>query len=75
MTIEIALIILGLALAACYVVFEYQKLATPPYQEPVKYPEDDGALTPAQLDQIKDTLEPTPLNPKAAWPFPSGNKP
>ena len=36
MTIEIALIILGLALAACYVVLEYQKLAKPPYQEPVK---------------------------------------
>ena len=36
MTIEIALIILGLALAACYIVLEYQKLATPPYQEPVK---------------------------------------
>ena len=36
MTIEITLIILGLALAACYVVLEYQKLAKPPYQEPVK---------------------------------------
>jgi hypothetical protein len=36
MTIEIALIILGLALAACYIVLEYQKLAKPPYQEPVK---------------------------------------
>jgi hypothetical protein len=36
MTIEIALIIIGLALAACYVVLEYQKLAKPPYQEPVK---------------------------------------
>jgi len=36
MTIEITLIILGLCLAVCYVVLEYQKLAKPPYQEPVK---------------------------------------
>jgi hypothetical protein len=70
MTIEIALIILGLALAACYVVFEYQKLANPPYQEPVKYEQDSGALTKAQLDQIKDTVESTAINPQAAWPFP-----
>jgi hypothetical protein len=75
MTIETVLIIIGLCLAACYVVFEYQKLATPPYQEPVKYPQDDGALTESQIAQIKDTIEPTPLNPKAAWPFPSGDKP
>jgi hypothetical protein len=75
MTIEITLIILGLALAACYVVLEYQKLAKPPYQEPVEYPQDDGALTSAQLEQIKDTVEPTPINPQATWPFPSGSKP
>ena len=36
MTIEVVLIIIGLCLAACYVVLEYQKLAVPPYQEPVK---------------------------------------
>lgn len=75
MTIEITLIILGLALAACYIVLEYQKLAKPPYQEPVGYKQDDGALTSSQLEQIKDTVEPTPINPKAAWPFPSGDKP
>ena len=40
MTIEVVLIIIGLCLAACYVVFEYQKSATPPYQEPVT-PESD----------------------------------
>ena len=40
MTIEVVLIIMGLCLAACYVVFEYQKSATPPYQEPVA-PEPD----------------------------------
>jgi hypothetical protein len=39
------------------------------------YKQDDGALTSSQLEQIKDTLEPTVLNPKAAWPFPSGSKP
>ena len=106
MTIEILLIILGLALAACYVVLEYQKLAKPPYQEPVKpdmveqwkaatkadtldnidawnmkigdkiwYKPDSGALTPAQLEQIKDSVEPTAINPQAAWPFPTGRQP
>ena len=106
MTIEIALIIIGLALAACYVVLEYQKLAKPPYQEPVKpdmaeqwvaatkadtldnidswnakigdkiwYKQDSGPLTESQLEQIKDTVEATRINPQAAWPFPSGPKP
>ena len=28
-----------------------------------------------ELEQIKDTVEPTPINPKATWPFPSGDKP
>jgi hypothetical protein len=75
MTIETTLIIIAFCLAICYVVFEYQKLAIPPYQKPVEYPQDDGALTPDQITQIKDSVEPTPLNPKAAWPFPSGDKP
>ena len=35
------------------------------------YKPDSGALSPAQLEQITDTV----LNPKAAWPFPSGPKP
>ena len=110
MTIETVLIIMGLCLAACYVVFEYQKSATPPYQESVEpepepdlseqwvkatkadtldnidkwnakvgdkiwYKPDDGALTPAQIAQIKETVEPTVLNPQAAWPFPVGRQP
>jgi hypothetical protein len=75
MTIETTLIILGFCLFACYLVFEWQKAAIPPYQEPVEYSQDDGALTPAQIEQIKDSLEPTPLNPQAAWPFPHGRKP
>jgi len=89
MTIEILLIILGLALAACYVVLEYQKLAKPPYQEPVKpdMVEQWKAATKADtLDNIdnwnakvgdkiwhkqpEETLEPTTINPQAAWPFP-----
>jgi hypothetical protein len=89
MTIEITLIILGLALAACYVVLEYQKLAKPPYQEPVKpdMAEQWKAATKADtLDNIDNwnakvgdkiwhkeaipELEPTPINPQAAWPFP-----
>ena len=79
MTIETTLIILGFCLFACYLVYKWQdatiEAAIPPYQEPVKYPQDDGALTESQLEQIKDSLEPTPLNPQAAWPFPSGSKP
>jgi len=94
MTIEIALIILGLALAACYVVLEYQKLAKPPYQEPVKpdMAEQWVAATKADtLDNIDSwnakvgdkiwhkeaaaELEPTPINPQATWPFPTGRQP
>ena len=104
MTIEVVLIIMGLCLAACYVVFEYQKSATPPYQEPVApepdlseqwvaatkadtldnidkwnakvgdkiwYKPDDGALTEAQVAQIKETA----VIPQAVWPFPQGPKP
>jgi hypothetical protein len=74
MTIEALLIIVGLCLFCCYFVFEYQRAAIPPYQEPLKYPEDDGPLTPAQLEQIKDSVEPTAINPQAAWPFPTGSK-
>ena len=72
MTVETTLIIIGFCLFACYLVFEWQKAAIPPYQEPVGYPQDEGALTESQLEQITaDTV----LNPKAAWPFPSGDKP
>ena len=106
MTIETVLIIIGLCLAACYVVFEYQNAATPPYQEPVVpepetdlseqwvkatkadtldnidkwnakvgdkiwYKPDDGALTEAQVAQIKETV----VVPQAVWPFPQGPKP
>jgi hypothetical protein len=109
MTIELLLIIIGLCLAACFLVFKWQEsvvdLAVPPYQEPVKpdmaeqwvatnkesldnidtwnakigdkiwYKPDSGPLTAAQVAQIKDTVEPTPLNPQAAWPFPVGRQP
>ena len=55
MTIEVVLIIIGLCLAACYVVLEYQKLAVPPYQEPVE-PEPD--LTQQWVQATKaDTLD------------------
>jgi hypothetical protein len=94
MTIEITLIIIGLCLAACYIVLEYQKLAKPPYQEPVKpdMAEQWKAATKADtLDNIDNwnakigdkiwhkeataELEPTPINPQAAWPFPTGRQP
>ncbi len=71
MTVEALLIIIGLCLFVCYFVFEYQKAAIPPYQEPVK---------PDMVEQWKAAtkeakLEPTPLNPQAAWPFPTGRQP
>jgi len=94
MTVEALLIIIGLCLFACYFVFEYQKAAIPPYQEPVKPDMVDQwkAATKADtLDNIDSwnakvgdkiwhkeaipELEPTPLNPQAAWPFPTGRQP
>ena len=99
MTVEALLVIIGLCLFCIYFVFEYQRAATPPYQEPIK-PEPDMAeqwvaatasAKPETLDNIdkwnakigdkiwyKESaakLEPTELNPQAAWPFPSGPKP
>lgn len=63
MTVELALAICVGAAYACYLVWKWQEaavdMAVPPYQEPVQ----------------KTEPEPTPLNPKAAWPFPSGDKP
>jgi len=63
MTVEALLIIVGLCLFCCYFVFEYQKAAVPPYQEPLE-PEPEV-----------EAVEPTPINPQAAWPFPRGPKP
>jgi hypothetical protein len=79
MTIETAIILFVAAAFCCYLVYRWQEaavdMAIPPYQEPVGYKQDDGALTESQLNQIKDSLEPTALNPQAAWPFPHGDKP
>lgn len=67
MTVEIALLIVVAAGFMCYLVWKWQEavvdMADPPYQEPVK------TLKPGaeELD--------THLNPKATWPFPSGEKP
>ena len=65
MNIETALAIVVGASWACYLVWKWQEavvdLADPPYQAPVK------------TEAVE--VEPTPLNPKAAWPFPSGDKP
>jgi hypothetical protein len=60
MTVELALAIVVGAAFACYLVWQWQGAAPiPPYQEPVEQTQP----------------EPTALNPKAAWPFPSGDKP
>jgi hypothetical protein len=71
MTVEALLIIIGLCLFVCYFVFEYQKAAIPPYQEPVK---PDMAEQWVEVNK-EAKLEPTPLNPQAAWPFPTGRQP
>lgn len=74
MTIEALLIIVVFAAFCCYLVYRWQEsavdgnMAPPPYQEPVK------AECPLGHTAV-DKLEPTILNPKAAWPFPSGDKP
>jgi hypothetical protein len=44
------------------------------------YKQDSGPLTQEQIEQIENTaaeykLEPTALNPQAAWPFPVGRQP
>ena len=94
MTIELLLFIIAGCLVACYFVFEYQKTAIPPYQEPVKpdMSEQWKAATKADtLDNIDSwnakvgdkiwhkeaaaELEPTPINPQATWPFPTGRQP
>ncbi len=71
MTLEILLLHIAILAACWYMILEYPKLAIPPYQEPVK-PDMPGQWK----DGPKaDTLEPTVLNPQAAWPFPRGPKP
>jgi hypothetical protein len=68
MTIETALAIVVGASWGCYLVWKWQEavvdLADPPYQAPVE----------AAKAEVKAELD-TQLNPKAAWPFPSGDKP
>ena len=65
MTVEIALAIVVAAAFCCYLVWKWQEaavdMAVPPYQEPVK--------------QEAEEPEPKPLNPQAAWPFPTNTKP
>ena len=81
MTVEALLLIIGLCLLCIYFIFEYQRAAIPPYQEPLKCTGDCGqgryctCTQPSVLKEAVDELEPTPLNPQAAWPFPSGSKP
>jgi hypothetical protein len=74
MTIEVLLIIIAVAIIACYLVFRWQdsviNTAIPPYQEPVK---PDMAEQWVAATSVK--LEPTPVNPQATWPFPHGGKP
>jgi hypothetical protein len=98
MTIEVLLIIIAVAIIACYLVFRWQdsviNTAIPPYQEPVKpdMVEQWKAATKADTFDNIDSwnakvgdkiwhkeaaaeLEPSAINPQAAWPFPQGPKP
>jgi hypothetical protein len=65
MMLETALAIVVGAAWACYLVWKWQEaaFAPPPYQPPV---ED-------KTEAVEDAE--TPLNPKAAWPFPTSTKP
>lgn len=67
MQLETALAIVVGAAWGCYLVWKWQEaaFAPPPYQEPVKT---------ESVEQEEPDTE-TPLNPKAAWPFPTSTKP
>jgi hypothetical protein len=68
MMLETALAIVVGAAWACYLVWKWQEaaFAPPPYQPPVE-DKTEKSEPPTELD--------TPLNPKAAWPFPTSTKP
>lgn len=65
MTVELALAIVVAAAFCCYLVWKWQEAAV------------DGGMAPEPYPvPVADKVElDTPLNPKAAWPFPSGDKP
>ena len=69
MTVEIALAICVAAAFCCYLVWKWQEaavdMAIPPYQEPVKQ----------EVVESEPETESKPLNPQAAWPFPTNTKP
>ena len=77
MTIETLAIIIVFCLFCCYLVYRWQEaaMAPPPYQEPVAPEPDMATQWVAVNKESLDKLEPTPLNPQAAWPFPQGPKP
>lgn len=79
MTVEVLLFIIGLCLFCIYFVYKWQEsvvdMAIPPYQEPVTPEADMATQWVAVNKESLDKLEPTPLNPQAAWPFPHGSKP
>lgn len=66
MTLEILLFIVLLAAFCCYIVYRWQEAVVNKVldeQAPEAYPVPH------------EELDPTPLNPQAAWPFPRGPKP
>jgi hypothetical protein len=65
MTIEILLVIIAACAVACYFVFEWQKTAIPPYQEPVK---------PDMVDQWKAATKADTLDNIDNWNAKVGDK-
>lgn len=84
MTVETVGIIIVLTAFACYLVFKWQAaaMAIPPYQAPVKSVGCNGDCNQGRdcvcfqrsCDMSVQEFD-TPLNPKAAWPFPHEDKP
>ena len=77
MTLETIIVIAIAAAFCCYLVYRWQTAvvdsAVPPAPEPYPVPKPDMAEQWVAATSAK--LEPTVINPKAAWPFPHGDKP
>lgn len=84
MNTETLILLVVFAAFCCYLVYRWQEaivdMADPPYQSPVgKCTQDcrqgrDCTCFQQSCDQTVQEFD-SKLNPKATWPFPSGDKP
>jgi hypothetical protein len=86
MTVELALAIVVASAFCCYLVWQWQGAAIPPYQAPLKSVECNQDCRQGRdcdcfqrscdmtVEEFDGKLD-TKLNPQAAWPFPTGSKP